>query len=401
MGKVKKSKKRIREVRSTILETYNSTLDQYGQEFGLQAEEIESKKKNFEGNMTLNISDEWKNTDKVSWSDFKFRQMPVAAVLPLLTQIVTDAKNAEAAAVNQLAELSGGRVIEFNKFFPVINAKKGYVIRGEKFEAEVSVGTYSDQINPADVQISINGKAYRPNADGIVTYTATPNSIGTKKLTLGCVVNNPLTGESVKGTSEFAYEVGERSIAVSADKMNVFYIGVPNPLSVSAAGISTADLRISGSGGGITLTPKDNKKQKFDVTVSQPGEAKVTVSGGSVGATSFPFRVKRIPDPVAKLGKLTGNPGNGAFKAQLGVIAELKDFDFDAKCKIQGFQIVRVPKRQDPLTAINSGGRYQTKAANLVRQAIPGDTYYFNNVKAKCPGDKAGRRINDMVFNIK
>ena len=59
-----------------------------------------------------------------SWSEYKFKQMPVAAVLPTLTKLQTDATNSEATIVNKLAELVGGKEIKLNKFFPVINAKK-------------------------------------------------------------------------------------------------------------------------------------------------------------------------------------------------------------------------------------------------------------------------------------
>jgi hypothetical protein len=83
------------------------------------------------------------------------------------------------------------------------------------------------------------------------------------------------------------------------------------------------------------------------------------------------------------------------------LIAWLDNFDFDAKCNIQGFTLVRTAKRQDPVESINNGGSYNAKTKRLVEQAKPGDTYYFDNVKARCPGDRAGRKINSMVFRIK
>jgi hypothetical protein len=114
------------------------------------------------------------------------------------------------------------------------------------------------------------------------------------------------------------------------------------------------------------------------------------------------FRVKRIPDPVARLSKKAGGTmGNGEFKAQGGVGAFLDNFDFDAKCSIQGYNLVYVAKRQDPVEAVNRGGRYTDKSKRLVMKAKPGDIYYFDNVKARCPGDKVGRPINSMVFKIK
>ena len=93
--------------------------------------------------------------------------------------------------------------------------------------------------------------------------------------------------------------------------------------------------------------------------------------------------------------------GNGEFKAQRGVIPWLDNFDFEAKCKIDGFTITRVPKRQDPIQNTNRGGTYDAKTQRLVQAAKPGDTYYFDNIKARCPGDAAGRKINSMIFKIK
>ena len=72
-----------------------------------------------------------------------------------------------------------------------------------------------------------------------------------------------------------------------------------------------------------------------------------------------------------------------------------------AKCAIQGYNLTYVAKRQDPVESVNPGPRYNGKSKRLVNRAKPGDIYYFDNVKAKCPGDAAGRKINSMVFKIK
>lgn len=57
-----------------------------------------------------------------------------------------------------------------------------------------------------------------------------------------------------------------------------------------------------------------------------------------------------------------------------------------------GFRLVRAPKREDPKVAENRGGRYGAEAQGLVSAAKPGDRYYFESVKCKCPGDKITRR---------
>lgn len=399
-GKGEELKNKIIETKDDILKAYTDLLTDYGDTFGLKKPEIDQRIASMSDNLPLKVDDEsWKEVEgKNSWADFKFRQMPLAAVLPLMSQMQSDSKSSEAALINAMAELTGGRVIEFDQFFPVVQAKKAYVISGEPFEAKISVGTYSSQIQPENIKLYANGSLLKVGEDGTAEFTTSTGKIGPQSISLKAEVTNPLTGEVSEGEATYDYEVGLRSVTVSADKMNVFYIGVDNPVSVAAAGVPTSSLRVGMSGGGGKIKRSGSG---YMVTVDKPGEAKITVSGDGV-SQSFPFRVKRIPDPVARLSKKAGGTmGNGEFKAQGGVGAFLDGFDFDAKCNIQGYNLVYVAKRQDPVEAVNKGGRYNDKSKRLVMKAKPGDIYYFDNVKARCPGDKVGRPINSMVFKIK
>ena len=141
---------------------------------------------------------------------------------------------------------------------------------------------------------------------------------------------------------------------------------------------------------------------KFIITASTPGEATLTVSGG--GATStFKYRVKRIPDPVPRLGAKHANKsmGNGEFKAQGGIAAILENFDFDAKCDIVGFEMTYLPKRQDPISRTNGGARWNNDVQDMITKAKPGDSYFFDDIKCKCPGDQAARNIGGLAFKIK
>lgn len=354
----------------------------------------------FEQQIPLVIDDEsWRKAKgKSSWEDFNFRQMPLAATLPILNKIKNDAKNTEAAVLNYLVKKVGGDDIVLDQFQVVSSPKKSYVIAGETFETDIFLSASAGTSN-VGIDISVNGRSL-PVENGVAKFSTSTNQTGVIPYKATISVTNPVTGEVDEYIGNFEYEVGLRSCNVAADKMNVFYIGVDNPVSVSAAGVSSNQLNVTGNGGGISLTPTGNGK--YNVKVTQPGEATITVSGGGLQPTNFAFRVKRIPDPVAKLTNKQkgGSIPNGVFKAQAGLLAELENFDFDARCEIQGFNIVRVPRREDPQIAVNPGGRYRPEALSIVNQARPGDRFFFENVKAKCPGDAAGRDINDMVFNI-
>lgn len=341
-----------------------------------------------------------KKSDKKDWVEYNFLQMPVAAVFPILTKIQNDAKASATTTLNYILNKVAGEDIKFDKFQPVISATKGYVIRGDKYEAEVFLSAYSSTAGDK-TKIYVNGNSL-PIEEGVAKYTASAGSLGTQKYKVRIDVTNPLTNKTDSYEKEFEYEVGERSVTVSADKMNVFYIGVDNPVSVSAAGISTNDLRVGISGGGGSMK-RAGGTGNYIVNVSQvTQECRISVSDGKALNASKIFRVKRIPDPVARLSKSQGGEmGTGEFKAQGGVGAFLDNFDFDATCQIQGYTLVYVPKRQDPVEVVNAGPRYNDRARELVNRAKPGDIYYFESVKARCPGDAAGRPINSMVFKIK
>ena len=395
---------RVGQLKDKLIEIFSKTIRNQDvmDEGKLTKKEVEERINNLIASIPLKIETpeqikaKSKDGKEKSWSEYKFGHMPLAAVLPTLTKLQTDARNSEATIVNKLAELVGGREIKLNKFFPVINAKKGYVIKGEKFEATVQIGAYSSEFGK-NSSISVDGRSIQL-VDGVGKFSETASRVGKKKLKLVANVTNPLTGDKFQESSTFEYEVGVRSATVSADKMNVFYLGVNNPVTVIVAGASSNEVKASCTGCNL----KKQSGGKYIATASRPGEATINVSGGGLPNTPFKFRVKRIPDPVAKLGKKSsGQMGNGEFKAQRGVLAILDNFDFDAKCKIQGFIVTRQAKRADPIDVNNRGGTYSRDAKNLIMRAKPGDTYYFDNVKAKCPGDPAGRKINSMVFKIK
>ncbi len=330
-----------------------------------------------------------------NWPEFKFKQMPVAAVFPILGKMQSDAKNSYSAILGYVAEKVGGKDIKFDQFTPALSAEKNYVISGDKYVADVFLSAYSTTAD--NISISANGSGI-PVKEGIAHYEAGTSGVGERTVKISINVKNPLNNEVKNYSKDFKYEVGQRSVAVSLDKMNVFYIGVDNPISVSAAGVSSNDVKVSASG----VSVKPNGGGKFTVTATTPGEATLTVSGGGASQT-FSYRVKRIPDPVPLLGAKHRSKAmpNGEFKAQGGIASVLENFDFEAKCDIVGFEATYLPKRQDPITAQNAGARWNSTIQDYISKAKPGDAYFFDEIKCKCPGDPAPRNIGGLAFKIR
>ena len=97
----------------------------------------------------------------------------------------------------------------------------------------------------------------------------------------------------------------------------------------------------------------------------------------------------------------TGNITASEFKAQLGLIAWLDNFDFDAKCIVDSYTLYYTAKRKDPVMLNARGGKFKGMMNKIIKQAASGDQYTFTNVKVKCPGDVVGRPANSLYFKIR
>lgn len=367
----------------------------------------EQDRAKFEQEMSLVIDDDtWRHGRKkknASWESFNFRQMPLAATLPIFSKFKNDAKSTEAAFLNYLMGKVGGEDVVFDKYTVVSAPKKSYIIKGETYETEIFLSAATGGSSQTGISVRVNGSPVSVNSEGVAKWSAPAGAVGIKRYTADITVTNPVTGESDTYKKEFEFEVGERSVTVSPTKMNVFYIGVDNPVEVSAAGISSNDMNVSmsGAGGGTIKRASDGT---YVVNVTQQtrnGEfAKVNVSAPGI-TVAKDFRVKRIPDPVPTLsGKAGGQMGNGEFRAQQALIPTLEGFDFDARCDIVGFQIIRSAKREDPELNANKGGKFDDRTKQLVNKAKPGDIFVFDNIKCKCPGDQVNRTLPSSVYKV-
>ncbi|MGK0364199.1 MAG: gliding motility-associated protein GldM [Saprospiraceae bacterium] len=334
------------------------------------------------------------DSEKNSWTEFNFQQMPMAAVLPILTKLQNDVRMSETAILNHFLNQMNGDIFVTDQYATVVAAEKNYVIRGEPFRSEIFLSAYSSTAD--NIEITVDGRRLAVEG-GKAIFNATPSSVGDKKHHALVKMTNPVTGEIKTFEKTFEYEVGERSVTVSADKMQVMYIGVDNPISISAAGVSSDQVQVNAQG--VNLRKESNGH--FIAKPTRPGKATITVSGGGLKPTTFEYKVKKIPNPVITLGgKLGGQMNVAEFKVHRGIIPILENFDFQAKCTVDGFEVTRV-RNGDAVSEMNKDGTYKSGAKRLVNNAKRKDKFYFDKIKVRCPGDVAGRTMNGLIFTLK
>src|SRR5690606_13825332 len=139
--------------------------------------------------------------------------------------------------------------------------------------------------------------------------------------------------------SLYSHIVLSQGVAVAADKMNVLYVGLENPITIAAEKYSCKDLVVEISQGTITKN-KDNSC-RYTANFKTPGKTIITVKNNKGKILSeVEFRIKRVPDPVAMVGGMNGGViAKNKFKVQGGVIAELLNFDIGINYKIISYDV--------------------------------------------------------------
>lgn len=188
------------------------------------------------------------------------------------------------------------------------------------------------------------------------------------------------------------------TVSIAADKMNVLYIGVDNPITVAVSGVLTEKVQLESD----ELELVDQGDGHYYAKASSPGKATIKVTPDGQAPQLVSFRVKYIADPTARINRSSGgNMSAEDFKQAKGLSLSLDNFEYDTKCAVNSYNITRVAKDEDVVEIINRGAAFQERTQRLVAKIKAGDIIYFDRVTCQCPGDKEPRPINSLVFKIK
>jgi GldM C-terminal domain len=187
----------------------------------------------------------------------------------------------------------------------------------------------------------------------------------------------------------FLIKIQAQTVAVHAEKMNIFYIGVTNPVTIAVEGVADEKIKVTGMSCDISKVEKGH----YNVTVSRPGEASLLVEWDGKNEVKK-FRVKVIPDPKnIFIGCSICRPE--------GIATVFENMDFDVQCSIQSYTAMYIPKNGDPVQVNNTGSSFNAKLKNLMDKAKVGDRFEFLNIKTRYPGDDVGRDGNTLTYIVK
>jgi gliding motility-associated protein GldM len=326
--------------------------------------------------------------EKKDFTNAYFHMTPTVAGLTLLSKFQNNVKNSENQVVTYCHEQIGKVKVKFDKAAVLVGQSSDYVMPGQDVTITAGVGAFSSQAQP---RITINGGS--PTMEnGVGKYTFKADGSGKKTVSISVnYVDQDGNPKSENKTVE--YTVGTPGgAAVMLDKMNVFYIGVDNPVTIgSPTGWDKTNVTMNGgsiSGSGSVRT----------VRVSSLGPASITVTADGKPST-FNYRTKRIPDPVFKVGSGKKRVAAVEFKNQQFCRADLgDDFLFDLKFNVVSATVIfsgaNFPTYQQGTISGNGLG----SVASLIAKCGPGSAITFVNIKVQ--GPDGVRTIDEQGYTL-
>ncbi|HRP32042.1 MAG TPA: gliding motility protein GldM [Agriterribacter sp.] len=317
------------------------------------------------------------NTNQ-DWSSAYFHMTPTIAALTILSKFQNDVKNTENKVASFCFKKIGDVKVIFDKFEPMIGANATYLMPGEQLEIKAGLGAFNASVKP---KVFVNGNAVTVGENGVADIKMPAGGSGGHSLKIDVKYPDPSTGEEKTISKVFDYTVGQPSgVAVMADKMNVLYVGVENPLTITA-GAGSEKVNASINNGSVSKAGGS----KYIAKPKEPGiaDVNVMVDGKSVGKVSF--RVKYLPPATGMVGTFEGGQVSSAqFKAMGGVRAVLQNSEFEALYEVLSYTIADLSS-PDYNPVANNGPRWSGSAASLVSNLKPGRGVYIDNIKARGP----------------
>ncbi len=322
-----------------------------------------------------------------------FHMTPTVAALTILSKFQNNVKNAENQVVTYCHNQIGAVKVIYDKFQPIAAASSTYLMPGEEIVVTAGVGAFNDAAKPT---ITIDGAVTSLNENGVAEKKFNVSGGGKKKVHVVITYTKP-DGTPDRLEKDIEYTVGTPGgAAVMLDKMNVFYIGVDNPVTIgSTTGWDKTSVSISGGGASIA-----GAGSKRTVKVTSIGECNITVTADGK-STTFPFRVKRIPDPIIKVGPSGGGKMQAViFRSQQFVRADLENFDFEAKFNVTGATVyfTNPGDRSVKQSSLSSGSL--APAGEYMKSLVPGSTVIFDNIRVVGPDGQPRTIQNPPGFSL-
>ncbi len=200
-----------------------------------------------------------------------------------------------------------------------------------------------------------------------------------------------------------AGSINAQHIAVAADRENILYVGLENPVTITAENCPCNQLVVKTDNGFI-----EGSSCKYSFRGGTIGKANITVYKKAANRLSklgvSSFRVKRLPAPVFKIGPYGEYNKNNVelrvLATQLYARADIECCGFDAKAPIDSFcvEILQIDSCRVKYY-LNVTNELSEKVRTAFSLLVPNDIVVFKKIYAKGP-DGSQWELDPLVLTI-
>jgi gliding motility-associated protein GldM len=346
-----------------------------------------------------------KDGTKKDWISYYWEGVPSVAAITELTKLQNDVRNAEAEVASyNIRRVSDGDY-KFGDVQAVISSETPVLSSGQSYEAKIFLGAISSTTIP---KISVNGVPQQVT-DGKVYFKEPATGGGTKSLNVSITVPNPKRpGHDTTYNTKTEYTVFTGASTIAAEKMNMLYIGLDNPVAVAAAGFTPAQTFVKFSGGGAlhesgpghySFNPDGTAREVFATCY-------VRMTDGTTRQMGQPlkYRVRKVPKPEVLFGSKSGGL---ISKGEIATIHQLnagltETFAFEGlPVKVTSYTLAITPHTGGaPFMEPVQGNKLSARAEARLKDVHVGDMIIVGDVACSGPGINL-KGVSGPVLTVK
>lgn len=318
---------------------------------------------------------------KLGWLNYHFEGFPLVASLTKISAIQSDVEATEQEILQSLLEGQLTREVSMTNYTTLLEQSKGAYFSDESFDGAIVLGRKDGTTRPNEVSLKLDGIPLDADKDffieeGRVRLNVAAGNPGDHRLEGRLLFLENGEETEVPVNLAFSTIAKPNTAVISADKMNVVYRGVDNPMTISIPGIPNNKVKATAPGlkalGGSSYTVRPSRGEFLRI------EAKGELPDGSQVTTTTQFRIKDVPAPSGTVRGEFGSVRMSRSELEKTIVgAELVDFDFDLPIAVSGFKM-KIPNQP---TIEVKGSRMDTKAVSAIRRASRGDVVRIFDIK--------------------
>lgn len=337
------------------------------------------------------------DVDDTEWQKRNFDRVINIAVATNLNRLIGEVRNAQFDAIGVLYDMIYAGDLRFDRGLAQIVPRSEVVMEGQSYEAEIFLAAIDDRQDP---EIIVNGRRI-PVRDGIGRLSLPATTPGEHTVSGQITLTTPDGPQTYRFSR--SYTVQPPMAAVSATAMNALYVGVDNPLAISAAGLTSEQIeaRISvgqlqrAEGGRFIARLPEGTTGDVEIEVYAIHGAERNLIQRSV------FRAYPLPAPNATIaGRSEGLISRDRLAQARRISLQMPEyFLFDASYEVESFTLrAQIAGLSQPFYA--RGDQLTDEMRNIIQNARIGSDISIIDIVTKPGPDGVRQSVNPMIFTL-